>query len=251
MAPFLFQDLLSPETSSLPSLQAISASCEIICKREPRIIALSKAATMGVLHPPIQNPDGTLAPNWERIQQSTGSTVPEPLQKPSRPWHHYRRSFHFMETGHPRYYRSSSCSISREHHTSKNLFSALETPLRFKGLARSRGIKLQQTFSHIADTTNFASFVDTCSETSLVRTAIFCVKQNIFFQNPPYNSTQQTGTMLRQRWISMVSSRPPTSYTAQFQRYLSFILWLQIVHIDRKRKSLSIMQVQFKNSVPQ
>ncbi len=74
MAPFLLQDLLSPETSSLPSLQAISASWEIICKREPRIIALSKAAIMGVLLcPPIQDPDDTVPPNWERILQAQES----------------------------------------------------------------------------------------------------------------------------------------------------------------------------------
>ena len=73
MAPFLLQDLLSPETSPLPSLQAVSASWEIICKREPRITALSKAATMGVLCPPIQNPDDTVSTTWERLLQAQES----------------------------------------------------------------------------------------------------------------------------------------------------------------------------------
>ena len=44
--------------------------------------------------------------------------------------------------------------------------------------------KLQQTFSRITDTANLVSFVETCSELSLSRLAIFRAKQNVFSRIP-------------------------------------------------------------------
>jgi hypothetical protein len=86
--------------------------------------------------------------------------------------------------------------------------------------------KLQHTFSHIADTTNFVSFVDTCSGTSLVRTAIFRAKQNVFSRIPLTilpNKPERCFDNDEFQWYLADRIQDP-SHTAQFQRYLSFIL---------------------------
>jgi hypothetical protein len=115
IAPFLLEDVLSPETSPLPSLMAINSSWEIICKRHPRMIALSKAATMGVLRPPVQDPEDNDTHNWDRILQAQESLFHTRFKNQAvlvlgAPTHDPR---HLMETGYRRYHWTCSLSIPR------------------------------------------------------------------------------------------------------------------------------------------
>ncbi len=190
VAPFLLQDILSPENSNLPSLKALNHSWNTICERHPRIVALSKAAIRGLLCPPAPVNDDNLETNSERAflaQESMFHTrfksqavLGIPPYVPSTSWQ-----------------QATIIDISERAELAFNNISTPKTviqtsqysqPWKFPSVLKlwleQDASKLQQTFSRITDTANLVSFVETCSELSLSRLAIFRAKQNVFSRIP-------------------------------------------------------------------
>jgi hypothetical protein len=189
VAPFLLQDILSPETSNLPSLKALNHSWNTICERHPRIVALSKAAIMGLLCPPVPVDDDNFEPNTERAflaQESLFHTrfksqavLGIPPFDPSTSWQQAT-----MDISERAELAFNDISAPKTVNQTSQYSQPWKYPSVLKLWLEQDASKLQQTFSRITDTANLVSFVETCSDLSLSRLAIFRAKQNVFSRIP-------------------------------------------------------------------
>jgi hypothetical protein len=189
----------------------INSSWEIICKRHPRMIALSKAAAMGVLRPPAQNPEDDGTHNWERIFQTQESlfhtrfknqvVLGASTHDPATSWNQATEDITD---------RAASAYLANTPLATSVVFSTYSCPWKHPSVLKywlDQGASyLQRTFSHISYSANFVSFVQSCSETSPVRTAIFRAKQNMYSKVP----------------LTVLPNKPERSFdNDEFQWYLA------------------------------